>query len=77
MRHPADETRIRGERDDGVALDVEVSFEGLRICHEQSVDQSKELHHALILPDVLVALEQELVILAIAAFDRELPRSLL
>ena len=37
----------------------EVSLEGLWVIGEQSVDQTKQLHHSLVLSQVLVTLQQE------------------
>ena len=59
LRHPLDESRVEGERHDRVALDAEVEPRALVRCGEEGVDQPEELHHALVLPEVLVALEQE------------------
>ena len=58
-------------------LDGEVAPEGLRIVDEQRVDETEELHDALVLAQVLVALEQEHVGLTVAADDAELARALL
>ena len=40
-------------------------------------DVPEELHDALVLPQVLVALQEEHVLAAVAAKDRQLPRPLL
>eukprot|EP00964_Phaeocystis_antarctica_P060702 scaffold36200_cov63-Phaeocystis_antarctica.AAC.5 len=57
---PRDQPRARGERHDGIAVDGEVGTARL-VCRvgKQCVDEAEELHHTLVLPEVLVALEQE------------------
>ena len=57
LRHPLYEARVGGERHDGVALDAEVEASAAGVHGEQRVDQAKELHHALVLPQVLVTLK--------------------
>ena len=52
-------------------------LEGLGVIGEQCVDQTKELHDALVLPQVFVALQQEHELGAIAAVDGQLARPLL
>lgn len=52
--NPSDETRVRRERSDGVALDVKVSLETLWIVGEEGVDETEELHDSLILTKILV-----------------------
>lgn len=54
VRNPSDETRVGRERGDGVALDVEVTLERLRIVREERVDETEELHDTLILSKILV-----------------------
>ena len=49
----------------------------LRLLREQRVDEAEELHDALVLPQVLVPLEQERVLLPVAPEDGHLPRPLL
>ena len=49
----------------------------LVLVHEERIDEAEELHHALILPQVLVPLEQKRVLGAVAAFERDLARALL
>lgn len=43
-----------------------MSLEGLRVISEQCIDQPKELHDSLILPQVLMALQKEHEITTIA-----------
>ena len=45
----------------------EVSLKGLGVVAKEGVDEAKELHHPLVLPQVLVTLQQEHVVTAIAA----------
>ena len=60
-----------------VYLNSEVSPESVRVIDEQRVDQAEQLHDALVLPQVLVALEQEHVLLAVGALDGEFAGPLL
>ena len=48
----------------------EVSLEGLRVVVEQRIDQPKQLHHPLILPQVLVALQKEHEVTPVAPWGR-------
>ena len=41
----------------GYYLNGEVPLKSLRVTGEERVDQGEELHHALVLPQVLVALQ--------------------
>lgn len=75
--HPRQKTRIRSERDDGVALDPQMALEGLRVLGEKGVAEPEELHDTLVLPQIFVSLEQEAKVLAVAALDRPLSRPLL
>ena len=77
VRNPSDQARVGGERDDGEPLDGQVPPEGLSVADEERVDEAEKLHHSLVLPQVLVALQQEHVGAAVAATDAELPRPLL
>lgn len=45
----------------------EVLAQGRRVVGQQCVDQTKQLHHSLILPQVLVALQQEHELVAVTA----------
>lgn len=45
----------------------EVLAQGCRVVGQQCVDQTKQLHDSLILPQVLVALQQEHELVAVAA----------
>ena len=75
--HPSEETSVRCERNDREALDVKASLEAVGVHREQAIHQAEELHDALVLPQVFVALQKELVVLAIAALDRQTPGALL
>ena len=44
----------------------EVSLEGLRVIGKKGVDQSEQLHHPLVLTQVLVTLQEEHEVLSIA-----------
>lgn len=57
--HPADEARVVGQRQDRVPLDAKVKPRRLALAGQESVDQTEELHDALVLPQVLAALEEE------------------
>ena len=43
-----------------------MSFESFWVVGEESVDQTKELHHPLILPQVFVTLQEEHKLSAVA-----------
>mmetsp|Transcript_13522 Transcript_13522/g.28909 ORF Transcript_13522/g.28909 Transcript_13522/m.28909 type:complete len:454 (-) Transcript_13522:2570-3931(-) len=75
--HPADEAAVGAEGDDGVACNREVALRGSPVVGEHSVDKAKQLHHALVLPQVLVTLEQEHVLGAITAMNGQLAGPLL
>ena len=77
MRHPADDTRVGRQRTHRVALNVEVALGGLHVMRQQRVDEAEELHDALVLAQILVALEQKVVRVAVRAKDGELARALL
>jgi len=49
-------TRVGRQRDDGVARDGQVALGGGAVVREHGIYQAKQLHHALVLPQVLVAL---------------------
>jgi len=74
--HPLDEPRIRAERDDGVAHDSEFDLRRCPVDGEKRVDEAEQLHDALVLSEVLVALEQERVVDAVAAAHGQPPRVL-
>eukprot|EP00962_Isochrysis_galbana_P009637 scaffold2685_cov101-Isochrysis_galbana.AAC.6 len=61
----------------GPHLYRKVSGVGLPVGCEQVVDEAKQLHHPLILPKVLVALEQEELRRPVVRHDGELARPLL
>jgi hypothetical protein len=75
--HPANQPRVGRERDDCKALDSQVAAEGLRVVKKEGVDKAEKLHDPLVLPQVLVALEQKHVLAPVAAHRRQLPRALL
>ncbi len=43
-----------------------MAFEGLRVVGKKGIDQSKQLHHSLVLPQVFVAFEKEHEVLTVA-----------
>ena len=49
---------------------LEVSFEGLLVGSQQRIDELKQLHHSLVLTEVLVTFEEEHVLAAITACGR-------
>lgn len=77
VRHPPYQTRVGGKRDDSKPLDSQVAPEGVWVTNEESVDQTKELHHPLILSKVLMTLQQEHKVTSIAGSYTEFPRPLL
>lgn len=46
-----------------------MSFESLRIISQQGIDQTKELHHSLILPQIFMALQKEHEVSTIATYS--------
>lgn len=54
-----------------------MSFEGFGILLQQGIDETEKLHDSFVLTQVLVTLEQEIVIDAIAPNNFELARTLL
>lgn len=51
--HPADESAVGAERDDGVTRDRQVALGSAALCGQHGVDQAEELHDALVLTQVL------------------------
>lgn len=74
---PSEETRVGRERDNGVLDNREMALERLGILLEEGVDETEELHDPLVLTKIFVALEEEVVLDAIAAVDAKLARTLL
>ena len=74
--HPLYEPRIRAERDDGVAHDSEFDLRRGPVDGQEGVDEAEQLHDALVLSEVLVALEQKRVVDAVAAAHGQPPRVL-
>ena len=77
MRHPPYDARVVRQRDDRVPRNAEISLAGLSVVAKEGVDEPEELHDALVLPQVLVALEEKRVLAPIAADHRQLARPLL
>ena len=73
----ANEACLVTQRDDGVPSNREILLAGLRVRRQQRVDEPKQLHDALILPDIFVAFEQEYVLSAIVPGEVHFPRMLL
>lgn len=74
---PANQSRVRCQRDDGVRLDHKMALERLGIFAEQSIHKPEELHDTLVLSQILVTFKKESVVLAVTTCDFQLPRSLL
>lgn len=51
--HPANESAVGAERDDSVTCDRQVALGCAALRTEHGVDQTKELHHALVLTQIL------------------------
>lgn len=47
----------------------QVPSEGLGVTEQEAVHQTEELHHALVLTEILVTLQEELVFLSIAPYE--------
>ena len=73
----ANEACLVTQRDDGVPSNREILLAGLRVRRQQRVDEPKQLHDALILPDIFVAFEQEYVLAAIVSREVHFSRMLL
>ncbi len=69
VRHPLDQTRIRRKGHHRVPMDSQVASGSFEIVGEESVHQTEELHHTLILTQIFVALEQEAVDTTIGTSD--------
>ena len=74
---PPQHACVGRQRNDGEAAQTEAALVRLGVDGQQRIDETKELHDALVLPHVLVALEQVLVRAAVAAADLEAARALL
>ena len=59
--HPAEQAGVHAKRDGGEGLDAETALERRAILGEQAIRQAEDLLNALVLPHVLVTLEQELI----------------
>mmetsp|Transcript_30070 Transcript_30070/g.97887 ORF Transcript_30070/g.97887 Transcript_30070/m.97887 type:complete len:305 (+) Transcript_30070:3296-4210(+) len=75
--NPANEAGIGRERHNRISTDRQSSLSGVRVVSEQVVHQPEQLHDALILPQVLVTLEQIVVIASIGAVNEQAPWALL
>eukprot|EP01137_Pigoraptor_chileana_P037296 Opistho-2@34174 len=67
---PANQATVGRQRNHRVPLDAQVALERLRVRSKQRVHKPKQLHHTLILPQVLVPLEQVHIVQAVASFHR-------
>jgi hypothetical protein len=74
---PSEKTRVGRERNDGILDDGEMTLERLRILLKKGVDETEELHDPLVLTEILVTLEEEVVLDAVAAVNAKLARTLL
>lgn len=54
--HPANEAGVGGQRNDGIACDAQVALGCGPVIGKHVVDQTKQLHDSLILPQILMAL---------------------
>ncbi len=54
--HPSYEPAVGRQRDDGVSRDGQVALRRHAVVRQHGVDQPEQLHHALVLAQVLVAL---------------------
>ena len=77
VEQPLEQPAVLRERYDAVALDGEVASRRLVVAQQQVVHQAEDLHDALVLAQVLVALEQEDVLEAVGAEYADLARTLL
>mmetsp|Transcript_16108 Transcript_16108/g.41050 ORF Transcript_16108/g.41050 Transcript_16108/m.41050 type:complete len:255 (+) Transcript_16108:1022-1786(+) len=83
LHYPADQPGVGREGHHGVLRDGQreprtpVGGGAVLVRGEQLVHQADQLHHTLVLPQVLVPLEQECVRAAVVPVDLELPRPLL
>ena len=77
LRHPANQAGVGGERNHEESLNSQVPFQSLGVAGEEGVDQREELHHPLVLSEVLVPLQEEHVLLPVAPSHALLPRPLL
>ncbi len=57
--HPANETSVMTKRYNRVPSNTQVLFTSLAVNLEQSVDQTEQLHHTLVLTNVFVAFKQK------------------
>ena len=74
---PAHHAAAVAKRSDAVRSDEELLLARLRIGRQETVHHGEELHHQLVLTEIFVALEKELVFLAVTAEDCDLARPLL
>ncbi|KAI6776023.1 hypothetical protein HG530_002781 [Fusarium avenaceum] len=75
--NPPQQTTILRQRDCRIALDVKMALEAFRVVRQQGIAEAEQLHNSFVLTNILVALEQEGVRLAVAAVDVELSWTLL
>jgi hypothetical protein len=64
---PSDQSRILTKGNNRIASDAQVFLTCLGVDCQQSVDQSKQLHHSLILSNVFVTLQKEHVLAPITS----------
>ena len=56
--HPANEARVRRQRNDSIACNAQVPLSCRSVIGQHVVDQAKQLHHSLILPQILMTLHR-------------------
>ena len=66
-RHPLDESAVGTERHDCVAHNAQLGAGRAAVELQERVDHSEQLHHALVLAQVLVPFQQERVLSPVAA----------
>lgn len=59
--HPANEPRVGGQRNDCIACNAEVALSCGPVVGQHIVHQAKQLHHSLILPQILMTLQEVIV----------------
>jgi hypothetical protein len=75
--HPADDATVVGQRQHRVTYDLQAAVVRQIVIVQARVDQTKQLHDAFVLAEVLVSLQQELVAVAIRAQHRHAAGTLL
>ena len=77
IRHPSNQTAVRGERDDGIASDAQVSLCRGHGRVQQRVHQTEELHHAFVLAQIFMTFQEVTIVFTIGSMNLQSSRSLL